>query len=118
MRRLLGAGTKLPPLSWLERGEPSKARSDAEASVLAAQAAFYGALVTADAAGIEAMCVEEEDAEVSAIAASGRLDGWPTVLKYDATVGMVLSSADALVLEARRRAGTARHTAFARHARG
>jgi hypothetical protein len=33
----------------------------------------------------------EDDDEVSTLALTGRLDGWPIVLKYDATVGMQLA---------------------------
>ena len=93
-------GTKLPPLAPPRRDEPAAAtRDDDEAAVLAAQARLYAAIVAADGAAVEALCAARDDDEVSALAATGRLDVWQTVLKYDATVGMVLSGADATVSE-------------------
>ena len=91
-------GTQLPPLTELSPDEPpASARSEAEGAVLAAQAKLYAAISAADAPGVEAMCAEEPDGEVTALAVNGRLDEWSTALKYEATVGLRLSSQDAWV---------------------
>ena len=91
-------GTKLPPLRTLEQGAaPTSTRSAVEASVLDAQRELYDALRAADSARVASLCVAADDDEVSALAASGRLDGWATVLKYDATVGLVTGSEEACV---------------------
>ena len=71
---------------------------------LGAQAALYTALGAADAAAVAAMCAAQDDEEVSALAAGGRLDPWPAVLADGATAGLVLSGADATVVEGGREA--------------
>lgn len=114
-------GTKLPPLASLWKGKEDQVLStaldpallnrqaelstalessaaalgEAERSVLAAQARLYDALRAADHAAVAALFVLAEDAEVSVLAANGRLDGWEVVLKYEATVGMQIASRDA-----------------------
>lgn len=93
-------GTRLPPMQPIAADEADAALTDAERGVLEAQRHLYAAL-TADpqqaAARIESLCVDEQDAEVSQLAESGRLDNWTTVLADGVTAGMQLSSADALV---------------------
>ena len=90
-------GTKLPPLVALSPTEPAAMSSDAEKAVLAAQRELYDALTSVDVARVGALCLPADDPEVSALAEGGRLDGWSTVLKYDATVGLRTSSQDATV---------------------
>ena len=92
-------GTKLPPLSHLSPAEPAAAAASAdEEAVLAAQRRLYDALCTVDAAAVASLCVLVDDPEVTALGPpSGRLDSWETVLKYDATVGLRLSSQDATI---------------------
>lgn len=68
-------------------------------SLLGAQAALYTALGAADAAAVAAMCAARDDEEVSSLAARGRLDPWPAVLADGATAGLVLSGADATLVE-------------------
>ena len=90
-------GTQLPPLKATSPSEPPQAGNDAERSVLAAQQRLYTALTSADAAAVASLCAPADDVEVTQLAENGRLDGWSTVLKYDATVGMQVSSQDACV---------------------
>lgn len=92
-------GTKLPPLKPPRGGEAAIARTAEESGVLDAQAALYTALGAADAAAVAAMCAARDDEEVSSLAAGGRLDPWPAVLADGATAGLVLSGADATLVE-------------------
>jgi len=91
-------GTNLPPLRPLSAADPAVAAvNEEEAALLVAQQELYKALQAADAGVVAAQFVEQDDAEVSSLARGGRLDEWRTVLKYDATVGMALSSQDVSV---------------------
>ena len=93
-------GTKMPPLQPIAPEEPADAAATPpELSVLEAQRCFYAALAEpADAAGrVESLCLDTHDAEVSQLAAGGRLDNWTVVLADGVTAGMRLSSADAIV---------------------
>lgn len=90
-------GTQLTPIQPLSPAEPAAPSTDAESAVLDAQRHLYAALTSADAAGVVALCMRVDDDEVSSLREGGRLDGWETVLKYDATVGMSVSSQDARV---------------------
>ena len=95
-------GTRLPPLRALSPDLPAAEAGSARegeraAGVLAAQAALYGAITSADADAVVRLCAEEEDAEVTSLAAAGRMDGWETVLLDGATKGMRVASQDALL---------------------
>lgn len=91
-------GTKLPPLRSLLPSEPSATPNGGEeAAVLLAQSDLYAALAKADHAAVAALFAAEDDGEVTELAANGRLDGWETVLKYDATVGLQVASQDVYV---------------------
>mmetsp|Transcript_58578 Transcript_58578/g.174075 ORF Transcript_58578/g.174075 Transcript_58578/m.174075 type:complete len:167 (-) Transcript_58578:310-810(-) len=70
---------------------------DAETAVLAAQRRLYSAITAVDHAAVESMCHAADDAEVTDLAAGGRLDSWDIVLRDGATRGMALSGQDALV---------------------
>ena len=91
-------GTRLPPLGALSPDAAAdEAASPSERSVLAAQEKLYDAITSADAEAVRALCVSEDDAEVSALQQAGRLDSWSVVLQGSATVGMRLASQDARV---------------------
>mmetsp|Transcript_3877 Transcript_3877/g.5005 ORF Transcript_3877/g.5005 Transcript_3877/m.5005 type:complete len:506 (+) Transcript_3877:94-1611(+) len=91
-------GTQLPPLEQPLDTEPAaQARNSEEESLLAAQRALYDALSTADSARVASLFSPVDDEEVTALEVNGRLDEWSTVLKYDATVGLILCSQDATV---------------------
>lgn len=91
-------GTKLQPLDSLSPTErPATARNSAEEAILTTQQRLYDSLTAADQATVKSLFLPVDDAEVTGIATIGRLDGWETVLKYDATVGMGISSQDVTI---------------------
>ena len=92
-------GTQLQPLEAIPPDEGARAGGLAEGGVLVAQAQLYKALAAADAEAVARLFAAADDAEVSELAAGGRLDGWPTVLQYDATVGLRVASQDARIAE-------------------
>ena len=79
-------GTRLPPLGALSPDAAAdEAASPSERSVLAAQERLYDAITSADAEAVRALCVSEDDAEVSALQQAGRLDSWSVVLQGSAS---------------------------------
>ena len=61
------------------------------------QARLYEALTSANDGAVVEICDVEDDEEVTALAAAGRLDPWSTVLRDGATLGLTLSGQDALI---------------------
>ena len=93
-------GTKLPPLRALQPDDSSVVpRNEDEVQLLAAQSRLYEALSAADSAAVAELFAASDDDEVTKLASAGRLDGWDVVLKYDATVGLVVASQDCCIVD-------------------
>jgi hypothetical protein len=98
-------GSRLPPLQPVPP-EDAPTFSAQDTGVVEAQKAFYHALTSGDAAGMEALWSACDDADVEEfVSLGGRLDSWPSQLREGARPqGMTISSRDVLVLDSGREA--------------